>query len=273
MIYQDPLVGIKPYVAKFITGKGFPEHKHYELEIIYCIDGFLEVVVNDNECKVTPGEALIIGSMVPHAYKKSADGTKSILLEMGPVFLRERFHHVEDIHLLSRHYTKDSGSEEIINCLKSMQPLIEDDDKLAYLLVIGKMYELFVYIVRDIAKAATTEASQSDINNLSKVDKALELVHERYHDQITVDDAAHVCGYGKSNFCRVFKSVMGITFHQYLNNYRIENAKYLLSETNMSLERIALMVGFQDAKVFCRVFKSILNTSPGQYRRDTKQSQ
>ena len=272
MIYQDPLVGIKPYVAKFITGKGFPNHKHYELEIIYCIKGFLDIVVNDIEYRVSPGDALIVGSMIPHAYKKSVDGTKAILLEMGPVFLREKFHHIEDVRLPSKLYKKGSEADEFLTCLENMRPLIESEDNLSYMLIIGKMYELFVHIVRDLSKETSSESNNKEVNNLTKIDKALSLVHERYHDQITVDNAAHVCGYGKSNFCRVFKSVMGVSFHQYLNNYRIENAKYLLTETTMSLERIALTVGFQDAKVFCRVFKSLLHTSPGQYRRSTRQS-
>lgn len=272
MIYQDPLKGIRPYVAKFITGKGFPDHKHYEIEIIYCLTGYLDLIISDETVRISAGEALIIGSHVSHAYKKSVDGTKAVLIEMGPVFLQEKFQHVSDLPLLYKLYKNEEKYENILDCLKSFNPLIEDEEQLGYLLVIGKMYELFVLLVRDLTKDDQAERHEDAIDNLAKIDKALSLVHERYNDQLSVDDAASACGYGKSNFCRVFKNVMGVSFHQYLNNYRIENAKYLLTETKLSLERIAIMVGFQDSKVFCRVFKSITEKTPGQYRRSTRQT-
>ena len=269
MIYQDPLNGIRPYVAKFITGKGFPDHKHYEIEVIYCLEGFLDLVIDNEEIRVTPGEAVAVGSLASHSYKKSVDGTKAILVEMGPVFLQENFHHIANRPFSFRRYSNVEENKEILSCLNNFQRLFNDDDTLAHLLIAGKIYELFVLLVRDISKNEQSESAET-ANDLSKIDKALSLVHERYNDQLTVDDAASACGYGKSNFCRVFKSVMGVSFHQYLNNYRIENAKYLLAETNMSLERIAIMVGFLDAKVFCRVFKAATDKTPGKFRKTVK---
>ena len=268
MIYQDPLKGIHPYVAKYITGKGFPDHKHYEIEIIYCLEGYLDLIIKEETVRVCAGEALVIGSLTSHAYKKSVDGTKAILIEMGPVFLQEKFQHVSDLPLSYKLYTAEEKHESILCCLKSFNPLFEDEDKLGYMLVIGKMYELFVLLVRDLTEEIQNEHREDAIDNLSKIDRALSLVHERYNDQISIDDASSACGYGKSNFCRVFKNVMGVSFHQYLNNYRIENAKYLLAETSLSIERVALMVGFQDAKVFCRVFKQTTDKTPGQYRKN-----
>ncbi len=271
MIYQDPLNGIHPYVAKFITGKGFPDHKHYEIEVIYCLEGFLDLVIENEDIRVNPGEAIAIGSLSSHAYKKSVDGTKAILVEMGPVFLQENFHLASNRPFKAKHYSNSEENSVILSCLNNFQYLFNDEDTLSHLLIAGKIYELFVLLVRDMNKDDQNETAEKT-NDLSKIDKALSLVHERYNDQLTVDDAAFACGYGKSNFCRVFKSVMGVSFHQYLNNYRIENAKYLLAETTMSLEHIAIMVGFQDAKVFCRVFKSATDKTPGRFRKTSKHS-
>lgn len=272
MIYQDPLNGIRPYVAKYITGKGFPDHKHYEIEIIYCLEGFLDLVIKDENVRVCAGEALIIGSLTSHAYKKTVDDTKAVLIEMGPVFLQEKFQHVSDLPIAYKLYPAEEKYESILSCLRGFSLLFEDEDKLGYMLVIGKMYELFVHLVRDLSKEVQSEHREDAIDNLAKIDRALSLVHERYNDQISIDDASSACGYGKSNFCRVFKNVMGVSFHQYLNNYRIENAKYLLAETALSIERVAIMVGFQDAKVFCRVFKQTTDKTPGQYRKSSAPS-
>ena len=100
------------------------------------------------------------------------------------------------------------------------------------------------------------------------MNKTLELIHQRYQEPLTVEEAAAACGYGKSNFSKVFKNALGIGFHQYLINYRLENAKYLLTETKLSIYQISDMVGFSDPKIFCRVFKNNVGTSPAQFRKD-----
>lgn len=270
MIYQNPLKGIHPYVAKYSMGKnGFPSHKHHEIEVIYCLNGYRDIDINGVTCRVNPGEAIVIGSAVPHLYHKCFDDSLSILIEIGPVFLQEKFHHISDLSFSFKKFTPNNGADDILSCIQNFKNLFDDEDTLTHLLIVGKLYELFVLLVRNLSKDEQNGESEEH-DELSKIDKALSMVHERYNDQLTIDDAASACGYGKSNFCRVFKNVMGVSFHQYLNNYRVENAKYLLVETTMPLERISVMVGFQDAKVFCRVFKSFTNKTPGRYRKSPK---
>jgi len=81
-----------------------------------------------------------------------------------------------------------------------------------------------------------------------------------------VEDAAAVTGYGKSNFCKIFKNITGETFHDALNRRRVENACFYLRETAVTVTDIAPLTGFSDAKTLCRVFKAVTGMSPGQYR-------
>ena len=85
-----------------------------------------------------------------------------------------------------------------------------------------------------------------------------------------MEEVAAATGYGKSNFCKIFKEVTGETFHSVLNKKRIQSACDLLSETNMQISEIAAQVGFMETKTFCRVFKSSMGISPGAYRQHKK---
>ena len=131
------------------------------------------------------------------------------------------------------------------------------------LLLIGSVYKICGYILREFADASE---SDGDLRAVANIDKALALIRDRFAEPITVDMAAAITGYGKSNFCRIFKHIVGETFHSALNRRRVENACCYLGETAMPVSDIAGLVGFADAKSFCRVFKSITGTSPGQYR-------
>ena len=69
------------------------------------------------------------------------------------------------------------------------------------------------------------------------------------------------------NFCKIFKTITGDTFHSILNRHRIEIACLRLKIAGEPVERIAAEVGFADAKSFCRVFKAQMGISPGAYRK------
>ena len=43
-----------------------------------------------------------------------------------------------------------------------------------------------------------------NIHSVANIDNALELVYYHYNEKVTVDDAARLTGYGKSNFCKIF---------------------------------------------------------------------
>ena len=101
--------------------------------------------------------------------------------------------------------------------------------------------------------------------NIKNIEKALDLIFHRYSEKISVDLAAEITGYGKSNFCKIFKNTTGFSFHQYLNRYRIERSKFFLKHSDMPVFEIAETVGFSDSKTYCRVFKEITGFTPTQF--------
>lgn len=66
---------------------------------------------------------------------------------------------------------------------------------------------------------------------------------------------------------QLFKKELGIGYHAYLNQMRIERAKKYLAESNESVTAVAERVGFSDYRVFTKVFKSIVGDTPSQFRK------
>jgi len=92
-------------------------------------------------------------------------------------------------------------------------------------------------------------------------------LEHHYMSPIVFDDIATKFGFGIRNFIRRFKEATQITPIQYLQNIRIEKAKYLLETTNKNVETITYDVGYQDINSFRRLFKERLNISPTAYRK------
>lgn len=65
---------------------------------------------------------------------------------------------------------------------------------------------------------------------------------------------------------KVFKTRMGKTFTEYLNEIRIDEAKKLLRDSDSDIAEISLLCGFNSANYFCKVFKKFTGVSASDYR-------
>lgn len=90
---------------------------------------------------------------------------------------------------------------------------------------------------------------------------------EHYGDSgLTLQDVADYAGISKNYFSKVFKEVSGKKYWDYLTEYRIEQAKKLLRETNLSQSMICEKIGYLSEYHFSRKFKELTGVSPNKYR-------
>ena len=270
MLYQHPLSGERPYLVSVSSMPAFLEHRHSEIEFSYCLEGAYDICIDKKKYHLEEGDLALIGSMIVHEIPESGDMRRlGLTLEAGPVMLGEYFEPISRLifeHPIL-HLAEHPGLEGILQpLLEEIALLRQEPGDFSELIIRGNLYK----IVGCILAHFTLESGGHDrkgIRDLSKIDQALEMIRTRYMEALSVDYVADVTGYGKSNFCRVFRSVTGKTFHALLNECRVENARMLLRHTDSSIENIAQQVGFPDAKTLCRVFKKLCAVSPGTYRK------
>jgi AraC-like DNA-binding protein len=77
---------------------------------------------------------------------------------------------------------------------------------------------------------------------------------------------ASVSGVSEAHFARSFKQAFGIPPHRYLLTRRIERAKALLRDTDLSVTDVAFQTGWNSLGTFGRIFRDITGESPGEVR-------
>lgn len=97
--------------------------------------------------------------------------------------------------------------------------------------------------------------------------QAVNYISQNYNQNIDLESVAEYVNKSKNYFSYLFKKELGISFVEYLNQVRIENAKILLTSSAKMTYEIAEEVGYSDYKYFCSVFKKYTGASPGQYRK------
>jgi two-component system response regulator YesN len=105
------------------------------------------------------------------------------------------------------------------------------------------------------------EASSRPITN------AKQYIKEHFAEQVGIDDIADIAGFNASYFSTLFKKVTGSTFSEYLRGVRMDEAKRLLKETNLSIAVICGNIGYNDIKHFSSSFKKATGVKPSEYRK------
>jgi AraC family transcriptional regulator len=91
-------------------------------------------------------------------------------------------------------------------------------------------------------------------------------IAENFAEDISLTELAHVAGMSSFHFAREFKKATGITPHQYLIKFRVDQAKSLLADNDLPLVEVGLMSGFSHQSHFTRLFRRITGTTPHLYR-------
>ncbi|MBO0462005.1 PocR ligand-binding domain-containing protein [Enterococcus sp. DIV1298c] len=100
-----------------------------------------------------------------------------------------------------------------------------------------------------------------------EINKAIKYINKNLSRNITLDEVANHVYLSHYYFSRLFKKELGISFVNYLNKQRIEQAKELLLQTNLSVQKIAYRIGYTQPSYFCKLFKKETGTTPASFRR------
>lgn len=96
--------------------------------------------------------------------------------------------------------------------------------------------------------------------------QAVQIMNDHSHEIISIDALAKNLRCSKRHFFRTFKDFTGQTPVAYLNSTRIKQAALYLTKTNLPVNQIAKLCGFDDPYYFSRTFHKINGQSPKNYR-------
>ena len=98
--------------------------------------------------------------------------------------------------------------------------------------------------------------------------KILSIIHTCYTRKLTIAEIAGECHYSPAYVTRVFKEKSGMTVNAYISKIRMEKARELLVNSEMSLEDVAASVGFSDTNYFIASFSACYGKPPKRFKKD-----
>lgn len=99
-----------------------------------------------------------------------------------------------------------------------------------------------------------------------KLRRVTEFINHNLSGELTLGEISEVAGLSQFHFARVFRQTTGITPQQYVKQKRIENAKYLLTVSDLPLVEVSMRTGFKNQSHFTTLFRKLTNFTPRIWR-------
>jgi AraC family transcriptional regulator len=98
--------------------------------------------------------------------------------------------------------------------------------------------------------------------------RVLDFIEANLRDDLELDDLASIAGSSRFHFSRAFRDSTGFPPYRYLVHRRVEAARALLLNEELSIEEVAARCGFKSSTQFAVMFKQVFGTTPSRFRRE-----
>jgi AraC family transcriptional regulator len=135
-------------------------------------------------------------------------------------------------------------------------------------MIASSIQQLSVYLLRqhiNVQRSDEIELSRVGIVD-RRLRRALEFMHDNCARELSLAEIAEAAYLSEFHFARLFKKITGSTPHAYLASLRLERARRLLAETDLSMGEIGARVGYTSQSHFTKVFRAATGLTPKAFR-------
>jgi AraC-like DNA-binding protein/mannose-6-phosphate isomerase-like protein (cupin superfamily) len=251
-----------------------PWHYHYhpEIELVCVVKGSGRRHVGNHISYFTNGDLVLIGSNLPHSgFGNGAIGEhEEIVIQLKPEILAQNFTNWPEFlaieNLLDRAnqgiYFFGSTEKLVKSKLKKLIKCNEFERLICLLEVFNLLANSNDYeLLNAVGKRYNFQ--KKDELRLSKI---LNFVEKNYENVISIKEVAAIANLTVPAFSAYFKKTMSVTFTDFVNEYRINQACGLLV-SGKSVADVCFECGFNNISYFSRLFKALKGKSPSAFQK------
>lgn len=250
------------------SGMVIGQHLHYGwFEITAVTEGCGEVFTGNIGTKVKAGDIYFSFPCDMHDIRSSREAPLkydffSFSTELSP-FKEELDGIMERLSPENRVFS----DRRINRCLEELTLNAEKGGKLTKPLTACLIKEILIYIINDLADAAPQKPRHAESRNAENA--AVELcfqlmnyINTHLFSMKSLSELSGLTGYNYSYLSTLFKQITSQTLRSYYRQKRLETAKSLLKEQDMTAVRAAELLGYSSASAFGKAYKLQFGESP-----------
>lgn len=280
MNYQLSLVAFS-HVKGQVADLEFHSHQQYELYFFH--GGECKYLINNQIYDLKVGDMLFLDGLDLH--KAHVTGNKDlyersmihfspewilpILKELDALFLFDAFRQLRHGLFHTPAVEETYEIEKLITKLSSLSQLTEvnkeaEAEAEAKILLIQLLFK-----VHQLDKTTLVELNEAKDGKYAYAEKIASYLQKQFKENIAIEDISKELNLSSSYISHTFKESTGYTVMQYLMEYRLIQAKYLIEITGetKTIKEISMECGFESDAHFNRFFKKKIGVTPNEYRK------
>lgn len=287
LAYSDSLPSVKAVYAQsnFKDGISTAIHQHNHIELVYIVSGNFQQQIADKDYYFTENELILINENTPHYEHIESEDAVILFLNIKNSLFRTLFYDssrhpisgfINDLLLDKKepyshlYFTpKTAGSLKTPEILQQIIDEIYRKEPGSTHILPGLIIRLFTYITQEYRFSLRREAKEH-LNQLMFNDIE-NFIRSQCRD-ITIADLQDRYHYNSDYFNRFIKKHSGQTFQQFRQNIRLDRALQLITETDINIEDISRLSGYENIGFFYRIFEKKYHITPGDMRKKSKYS-
>ena len=239
-------------------------HTHNHAELFYIVGGKGQFLIEDHLYPVNTNHLVIINPNVTHTeVSLNAQPLEYIVLGIEGVELSITENSNGQFCILDHFESMDITSclRNILREMELKQPGYED-------ICQAFMEILIIRLMRSTGLSVPAEPQNSVGNHQCAAVRRY--IDHHFKESLTLDQLAEEAHMNKFYLSHAFKQEYGISPINYMISRRLEESKYLLAETDLSMSQIAQLLGFSSLSYFSQVFHRTQGIAPMEYRQQHK---
>lgn len=244
--------------------KCFKLHWHDRIEILRITKGEILLNVEANHFVAKENNILIFGPRQLHSGIAGENGAEydGVMFELEMFKTPAVNKYFDMIWRDKIGFENISKKKEVLKTFDALYSLAkgENNANIAFETV-SLIYRLFANLCN--------ENEENQIKYYQRIDEnfatILDYIDDHLTEPLTTEEISAKFGYSKSHFCRFFKARAGFSFLNYCRIARLERAKVLLKEKELTANEVAIKCGFRNYSYFSRTFKKYYSISPAEY--------
>lgn len=246
-------------------------HFHNEFEIFAVLEGTATIRRSGHTLVLHPGSFVIFNSNESHKINSDSNGVTAVVIQLSKHFLQYYFPQLQNTmfnpHEDMASVVSDEVFSEIWSNILALTSFYIKSDPLFELRCIGKMCHILELIIGNISNNIINESDYLSRKKIAqRMERLFSFIDANYQYPIRLADVAESEGVTSTYLSHFFTKNFGMSFQQYLNNIRFENAVRLMDNRSMSLSDISSASGFSDPKYMAQMFSKRFGRSPKEFR-------
>ena len=242
-------------------------HYHEAVEIYFLIEGRCRFFIDGSFYELTAGDIAVIPPHLPHkAYYEKDEPVTRYVMNCELSLLSEK---TGGVLISSDSFVKRlktaAGEAEIL--FQKMKKEYDHPDAFSVEVVKSCLSLLAAMVCRNPSESEITPAKSKS----RFVDAAIDYLKANYSGNLSLRDVAEHVSVSYVHLSRAFKAETGFGPNEFLNLYRLRQAKFMLLECpSKSVSQIAYDCGFNDSNYFAVKFKRLFGITPTEFRLGKK---